>query len=124
MPRLSEHKKQSAVNNTFFNDISDKFDSKYFDWKITTLFYEILHCAEALSAKHGKHHETHTDRNHFLQTMLDRNELALYRQLSNASRVSRYKAQFLTKESREYCIRIFKDTYKPLRKAFDEKYLN
>ena len=123
MPDLNAHRQQIANNTNFFKDINKNFDGKYFDWKITTLFYTILHCIEALGAKGGRHLKKHIDRESFVSVTLEREEIAHYRLLYNASRRSRYDACYLTRDARDYCIELYRDTYLPLKKAFDEKYL-
>jgi len=122
MPSLDEHKRQADANKKFFCEISREFNSQYFDWKITTLFYEIVHCAEQLAAKHGIHNNSHIEREGFLGQFLENSHLGLYRQLKNASRRSRYEVKDLSQASRAYCMGIFQNTYLPLRQAFDNKY--
>lgn len=122
MPTVDEHKRQADANKSFFADIAKEFNSKYFDWKITTLFYEIVHCAEQFAAKNGVHHRRHKDREDFLYKTLDSDDYNLYRQLKNAGRRSRYDVKDLTSASRAYCIQIYNNSYAPLRQAFDNRY--
>lgn len=123
MPSLKKHKEQIKSNEGFFSDISDKFDGKYYDWKITTLFYVIVHYAEALCAKHGHHSKDHRARSTFLYKKLSSEDYSKYEQLKDASQRSRYKADYLTGKASQYCLSVFNKLYKPLKKAFEEKYL-
>lgn len=124
MPNFNAHKQQIENNTNFFKDINDKFNNKYFDWKVTTLFYTILHCVEALGAKrNGRHITNHQDREAFVHSTLEPGEYAQYRLLANASRRSRYDADLFSQAARNYCIDVYKNTYLPLKNTFDNKYL-
>lgn len=56
------HIQQAAHNELFHSCIEEKFNDKFFDWKITTLFYTALHWIHALAEMKGINiGETHSD---------------------------------------------------------------
>lgn len=59
---MQEHIDQAKHNQTFHDCIQKEFESRFFDWKITSLFYIALHCLKALASKKGiEIGQTHQD---------------------------------------------------------------
>lgn len=51
---MQKHINQANHNHDFHDCLQEKFNDKFFDWKITVLFYTAIHYLKALSAKRGK----------------------------------------------------------------------
>ncbi len=59
---MQQHLDQAAHNQDFHDCIQKNFTTKFFDWKITILFYTAIHLLKALAAKRGINiGETHQD---------------------------------------------------------------
>ncbi|MBK8672427.1 MAG: HEPN domain-containing protein [Bacteroidetes bacterium] len=50
---MSRFLKQASHNEDFHNCLCDNFDHKFYDWKITTVFYTAIHYLKALADKKG-----------------------------------------------------------------------
>jgi hypothetical protein len=50
---MNHHLNQAAHNQDFHDCIVKEFSTKFYDWKITTLFYTSLHLLKALGEKRG-----------------------------------------------------------------------
>lgn len=120
MPFKPEHINQYRHNKEFFENICDVYDSKYFDWKVTTLFYSILHHADVLLANKGYHPEDHKDRQTELNKILPKKEYRLYIRLKSASIDSRYRIKYLRKEAQGGFMDVYKKLYLPLETYFKE----
>lgn len=46
--------KKAKHNESFHDDLCDCFENKYFDWKITSLFYTSIHWIKTLALKENK----------------------------------------------------------------------
>jgi len=51
---MLSHIKQVKHNSNFHNDICSSYPDLYFDWKITVLYYSVLHLIKALAKKNNK----------------------------------------------------------------------
>jgi hypothetical protein len=65
---MKEHLDQASHNADFHACLVDKFSTRFFDWKITVLFYEAIHYLQALADKRGidigqTHKEIHSNVN-------------------------------------------------------------
>ena len=109
---------QYQHNKDFLDKMSKDYDSNYFDWKITTLFYIILHYADALLAGRGHHPGGHPKREAMLEGIMPDREYRLYLRLWNASVDSRYKTKFLGRDTRPACLRYYQECYIPLQAYF------
>ncbi len=122
MPTKQEHQKQIGSNEGFYKELNTLLGAKYFDWKITTLFYIIIHYADALCAENGiKQIKNHKDREKHLQNFLNRTELSLYRGLKSASQTARYEVGCLDKSAMKYWQDVYKNYYDPLRTSLQKK---
>jgi len=121
MPNKNKHLQQIESNKDFFKKIRDNYDTKFFDWKITTLFYTILHYAEALCATKGCHYRKHRERQEKLERLLPDPEYRLYLRLKNESENSRYKVRCLDSQARERCLKVYQHLYVPLLDYFERK---
>ena len=121
MPIKVKHIEQFTSNQKFFEQII-KLDPKYFDWNITVLFYIILHYADALCADHGySEFRGHAERENQLKKILPNKEFRLYLHLKNASIMARYKVKFLSKNSQEYCLKVHRDLFLPLKESIQKQ---
>ena len=50
---MQNHIQQAKHNEEFHECICEQFPDKFFDWKITTLFYQSIHYLKALASKRG-----------------------------------------------------------------------
>lgn len=50
MPKDSKHINQANRNRQFLKLVEDKFQDNFFDWKITILFYYVVHLLRAFAA--------------------------------------------------------------------------
>lgn len=50
---MQQHLDQATHNEEFHNCIVKEFADKFYDWKITTIFYTSLHLLKALADKRG-----------------------------------------------------------------------
>jgi len=121
MPNKNKHLQQIQSNKDFFEKIRDDYDTKFFDWKITTLFYTILHYAEALCSNRGSHSRDHREREEKLEKILPNSELRLYRRLKNESKASRYGVECLGKQAQERCLKVYQELYVPLQDYFERE---
>ena len=121
MPNQQAHQRQIASNEAFYTDLNT-LGQKYFDWRITTLFYIIVHYADALCAANGiPHISDHRDRETKLQNFLNQNELTLYKALKNASENARYDVGCLNKSVMAYWQSIYQNYYHPLRTSLQQR---
>jgi hypothetical protein len=121
MPDLRAHKRQ-VQSNLKFNSALNQFGQDFFDWRITTLFYTIVHYADALCAKNG--YETvvdHKDRENKLYSLIPRNFFTLYRGLKNASIKSRYEVHCLGPHAAPYWNQVYQNYYSPLKSFFEKQ---
>ena len=119
MPQKNQHLQQYQHNKDFLTKVCKDYDSNYFDWKITTLFYSILHYADALLAdRMGHHPKEHSDRVERLERIIPDKEYRLYLRLMNACRNSRYEIKYLGKKGQPACLRYYQDCYIPLKTYF------
>ena len=51
---MEEYIAKAKHNETFHCDLCENFDDKYFDWKITSLFYSAIHWIKVLANKEKK----------------------------------------------------------------------
>lgn len=51
---MNEFHQQAIHNKEFLDCITEKFPSKFYDWKITIIFYIAIHLLKALGKKRGK----------------------------------------------------------------------
>lgn len=51
---MEEYIAKAKHNETFHCDLCDNFHDKYFDWKITSLFYTAIHWLKVLANKESK----------------------------------------------------------------------
>ncbi len=51
---MLEYIEKAKHNEAFHYDLCDNFQDKYFDWKITSLFYTAIHWIKVLAHKEGK----------------------------------------------------------------------
>lgn len=59
---MQQHILQSEHNQKFHLSICSHNPNNFFDWKITCLFYDAIHCLKALAAKKGVNiGHTHSD---------------------------------------------------------------
>lgn len=109
---------QANHNQNFHDCIEQGFSDKFFDWKITILFYIAIHCMKALATKRGVDiGETHHEINRNISPQNPNRILVIpneawehYRNLYNYSRTSRYNGftdidtfQSLMKTDYSYC---------------------
>lgn len=50
---MSKFLKQASRNEEFHESLCESYSEKYFDWKITSLFYIAIHYLKALANKRG-----------------------------------------------------------------------
>lgn len=90
--------KQALHNEEFHKNICDNSSDKFYDWKITSLFYTAIHYLKALALKRNlnigqTHHEieqnVNPDRNNAIMRV-SRNAWNEYKKLLQYSRNSRY----------------------------------
>jgi hypothetical protein len=121
MPKQKEHQRQIASNEAFYADIN-KLGQKYFDWRITTLFYIIVHYADALCAANGiVQISNHEKRAKELKKLLSPADFSLYLGLKDASRKARYEVGCLDKSANDYWQNVYRRYYHPLRTSLKNK---
>ncbi|WP_028892696.1 HEPN domain-containing protein [Tenacibaculum sp. 47A_GOM-205m] len=89
---------QASHNEKFHQCICENFSDKFYDWKITTLFYIAIHYLKALAAKRGidigqTHHEIEQNVNpkkNNASMRIKQGAWMEYKSLLNYSRTSRY----------------------------------
>jgi hypothetical protein len=118
MPSLEKHKQQTVINDDFYAETNNK-QLEFYDWKITIMFYSILHQVDAVAAKNGfENIRNHKDREAKIKGLLTRNEMDLYFELKSRSRLSRYECTYMDKsKSKTACLYIYKKFYLPLKNA-------
>jgi len=85
-------------NQNFYNCIDNNFKDKFYDWKITVLFYIAVHCLKSLSVKRNiKIGNTHFDiecnvnpDREGSKMKISRNAWREYKNLYQYSRTARY----------------------------------
>jgi hypothetical protein len=105
---MNSHIKKAKHNFDFHSCIDSSFKDKFFDWKITVLFYVSLHYLKALGKKHNiEIGGTHTEidksinpRNPNANLPLDRTSYSNYKALYQYSRTARYDG-FMDEEAFE-----------------------
>lgn len=124
---MSKHLKQASYNEEFHHRLCENFSEKYYDWKITCLFYTALHYLKALAFKRNidigqTHHEIELNVNPDRNNSLMKIKKGAWREYKNSlqySRSSRYdgiETDFQTfeeimKKDYEYCL-IHLDNFK------------
>jgi len=117
---MQQHLDQASHNQAFHDCIVENFNDKFYDWKITVLFYIAIHCLKALAIKRNAtigvtHAEIEKSVNPDRQdaTMkISRNAWREYRNLYNYSRTARYEGitdtetfEKLKQLDHSYCIK-------------------
>lgn len=92
---MRDHINQANHNNSFHDLICENQPDKYFDWKITCLFYSAIHLLKALANHRGKAiGDTHFDINKNIRNdgkmPLARTAYRNYMALYNYSQSARY----------------------------------
>lgn len=95
---MQEHINKGKHNEDFHKCIDEKFPNKFYDWKITCLFYAAIHYLKALAAKKGKiigdtHAEINNNVNPYRSTRvldIEKDMWDEYFNLYQCSRTSRY----------------------------------
>ncbi len=90
---------QASHNQDFHNSIVGNFSDRFYDWKITVLFYIAIHILKALAAKRGidigsTHHEIEKNVNpdrDFAKMKIKRSAWNNYSALYHYSRTARYE---------------------------------
>jgi uncharacterized protein (UPF0332 family) len=98
LKQMQEHIEQVKHNQKFHECIVNNFNSQFFDWKITVLFYVAIHCLKALAAKRKINiGETHHDIEKSVNPekpnaimRISKNAWREYKTLFNYSRTARY----------------------------------
>jgi len=97
---MQQHIEQARHNQDFYDCIHERFDSKFFDWKITTLFYIAIHYLKALAANRNidigeTHYEIGNNVNptsrHKPLMPISSNAWKAYRDIFQYSRTARYE---------------------------------
>jgi len=96
---MQQHLDQASHNIDFHHCIDEKFNDKFYDWKITVLFYVAIHYLKALATKRNidigeTHYEieqsVNPDRPNS-KMKITRNAWREYKNLFNYSRTARYE---------------------------------
>lgn len=96
---MQQHIEQAVHNQDFHDCIEHQFSTKFFDWKITALFYIALHYLKALAAHRsidiGQTHQdieknVNPDR-HNAKMRISRNAWKEYKNLYRYSHTARYE---------------------------------
>jgi len=95
---MEKYLSQASHNEDFHKCICENFSDKFYDWKITTLFYIAIHYLKALATKKGidigqTHHEIEHNVNpdkHNAKMRIRKGAWREYKSLLNYSRTSRY----------------------------------
>ena len=90
---------QASHNEEFHECICENFSDKFYDWKITTLFYIAIHYLKALASKKGidigqTHYEIEQNVNplkHNASMRIKKGAWMQYKSLLNYSKTSRYE---------------------------------
>ncbi|MGM0478660.1 MAG: hypothetical protein ACQERC_05505 [Bacteroidota bacterium] len=120
-------------NEKFHDDICDQFNDRYFDWKITSLFYSAIHLVKVLAEKDSKnigfsHSEVNSSinpHNSSAELPISRGAYAYYISLYKQSKTARYDGidtdpetfELLKKNDWEEC----KEQYLRFRKYMKNK---
>lgn len=96
---MQEHIDQAKHNWDFHDCVETNFSGKFYDWKITVLFYIAIHYLKALASKRGIDiGETHFDIEHNVnpdrtgrKMQITKNAWREYKNLFNYSRTARYE---------------------------------
>jgi hypothetical protein len=112
---------QASHNEEFHNCICENFADKFYDWKITSLFYTAIHYLKALATKRGidigqTHHEIELNVNpdrHKPLMRITKGAWSEYKKLLQYSRTSRYDGvntdfetfELIMKADYEYCVK-------------------
>lgn len=121
---------QAKHNEDFHSCISSEFENKFYDWKITALFYVALHYLKALAAKKGIDiGDTHYDIEHAVNPDRTNNKMSIrkgvwreYKALFSYSRTARYEGitdietfEKLKEVDHSYCLRHLENFKKYIR---------
>lgn len=95
---MEKYLDQASHNEDFHQCICDNFSDKFYDWRITTLFYIAIHYLKALASKKGinigqTHHEIEQNVNpkkNNAAMRIKQGAWMEYKSLLNYSRTSRY----------------------------------
>jgi len=90
--------KKAQHNEKFHSDLCDCFEDKYYDWKITSLFYTAIHWIKVLAEKDNKQiGVTHKEINNNIDPKNERAEMKIskgayhyYINLYKESKTARY----------------------------------
>ena len=96
---MQHHLDQASHNQDFHDCIAREFSTKFYDWKITTLFYTALHLLKALGDKRGINiGSTHQDieqncnpDRHNCKMAINKNAWKDYKSLYRYSHTARYE---------------------------------
>ena len=117
---MKQYLDQALHNKEFHDCIEKSFIEKFFDWKITALFYVAIHYLKALSAKRKINiGETHIEIEQCVnpdrpnsKMKISRNAWREYKNLYNYSRTARYEGitdfetfEKLKQTDHSYCIK-------------------
>jgi hypothetical protein len=124
MPNAESHKKQIKINEDFYTETNKK-QLIFYDWKITIMFYIILHYVDTIAAKQNiikiKDHNERKRMIH-IHNLLDRNEKNLYFELYDRSKLSRYECEYLNKKrAQSECLYVYDNLYMPLKNSLASK---
>ncbi|MFY8186568.1 MAG: HEPN domain-containing protein [Flavobacterium sp.] len=113
--------KQALHNEEFHKCICDNSSDKFYDWKITSLFYTAIHYLKALALKRGinigqTHHEIEQNVNPDRQRpamRITKGAWSEYKNLLHYSKTSRYDGvdtdfetfELLMQKDYEYCVK-------------------
>jgi hypothetical protein len=117
---MQQHIDQAKHNNDFHDCIESNFSGRFYDWKITVLFYVAIHYLKALAANrnidigvthYDIEHNVNPDRNG-KKMQISRNAWREYKNLFNYSRTSRYEGitdittfEKLKQADHSYCLK-------------------
>lgn len=116
---MKRHIKQAEHNKDFHDCMKSTFSERFFDWKITAIFYIALHCLKALSIKLGVDiGHTHTEISKSIDPdnpgrsmSVSRGAFRNYRNLYQYSKTARYEGildldtyEELKKTDYEFCV--------------------
>ena len=92
MPSIEDHRQQSSHNKCFLTMIQNGCsDEEYTDWKITVMFYTILHLVDTKLAIKLFHPNNHSERNLLVNREDDFKKIRRdYIKLCTFSRAARY----------------------------------
>ncbi len=96
---MQEYLSQAQHNQDFHDCVHSSFSDKFFDWKITALFYIAIHYLKALASQKGINiGDTHADieksvnpDKHDVKMRISRNAWRDYKSLYQYSRTARYE---------------------------------